>query len=158
MLRPASRRTALLLASSALIASLGLAAGGGGGGDAGTPVNTDPNGWNAVTALKVVDTTVGTGATAAAGSKVTVIYSGWLYDVRVADTKGTKFDSGTYPFTLGTTPLQVITGFDQGVTGMKVGGKRTVTIPAGLGYGAAGQGVIPGGAALVFDIELTAVN
>ena len=157
---PFSRRSAVLLASSALIASLGLVACGGGGGDSGTPANTDPNGWNAVTALKVADTTVGTGATAVAGSKATVNYTGWLYDVRVGDTKGTKFDSGSFQFTLGTTPLQVIAGFDQGVTGMKVGGKRTVTIPASLGYGAtgAGGGTIPPNAALVFDIELTAVN
>ena len=150
-----TRRSALLLAFSA---SLVLAACGGGGGDSGTPTNSDPNGWNAVTALKVTDTTVGTGATAAAGTKATVNYTGWLYDVRMADTRGTKFDSGSFQFTLGTNPLQVIAGFDQGVTGMKVGGKRTITIPASLAYGTAGQGTIPGNAALVFDIELTAVN
>ncbi|HEY8879582.1 MAG TPA: FKBP-type peptidyl-prolyl cis-trans isomerase [Roseateles sp.] len=152
-----SRRAALLLALSA---SLALAACGGGGGDSGTPVNTDPNGWNAVTALKSVDTTVGTGAQADTTKNVTVHYTGYLYDVRVASTKGTQFDSS-----VGKTPLsfklgagQVIPGFDQGVTGMKVGGKRTVTIPASLGYGAAGNGPIPGGAALVFDIELVSVS
>ena len=151
-----TRRSALLLAFSA---SLVLAAcGGGGGGDSGTPTTSDPNGWNAVTALKVTDTTVGTGATAAAGTKATVNYTVWIYDVRVADTKGTKVESGSFQFTLGTNPLQVIAGFDQGVTGMKVGGKRTLTIPASLGYGATGQGAIPGGAAIVFDVELTAVN
>ena len=75
-------------------------------------------------------------ATAVAGSKATVTYSGYLYDVRVADTRGTKFDAGSFQFTLGTTPLQVISGFDQGVTGMKVGGQRTLVIPASLGYGA----------------------
>lgn len=150
-----SRRTALLLALSA---SLGLAACGGGGGSSGTPVNTDPNGWNAVTALKIVDNTVGTGASADSGKTATVTYSGYLYDVRVGDTRGTKFDSGTFSFKLGTGA--VISGFETGVTGMKVGGKRTVTIPASLGYGStgAGNGVIPPNAALVFDIELTAVN
>ncbi len=153
-----NRRFALLLASSALVASLGLTACGGGGGSSGTPANTDPNGWNAVTALKVTDTAVGTGATAVAGSKATVNYTVWIYDVRVTDTKGTKIESGNFQFTLGTNPLQVITGFDQGVTGMKVGGKRTLTLPASLAYGATGQGQIPGGAALVFDVELTAVN
>lgn len=150
-----SRRSALLLALSA---SLGLAACGGGGGSSGTPANSDPNGWNGVTALKITDTTVGTGASADRGKTATVTYSGYLYDVRVADTRGTKFDSGSFSFVLG--GGGVISGFDTGVTGMKVGGKRTVTIPASLAYGStgAGNGVIPPNAALVFDIELTAVN
>lgn len=157
----ASRRSALLLASSALIASLGLTACGGGGGSAGTPVNSDPNGWNAVTTLKTADAAIGTGATADAGKPVTVTYTGWLYDVRNADTKGTKFDSnvgGTpLPFVIGANG--VIAGFEQGTQGMKVGGKRTVTIPANLGYGSAGAGTaIPPNAALVFDIELLAVD
>jgi FKBP-type peptidyl-prolyl cis-trans isomerase len=148
-----SRRSVLLLALSA---SLGLAACGG--GSSGTPATSDPNGWNAVTALKTTDTTVGTGAVAETGKTATVTYTGYLYDVRVADTRGTKFDSGSFSFKLGTNA--VIAGFETGVTGMKVGGKRTVTIPAALGYGAtgAGNGVIPPNAALVFDIELTAVN
>lgn len=155
-----SRRLTLLLA---LGASLGLAACGGGGGSAGTPGNTDPNGWNAVTALKVTDTTVGTGAEAIAGKSVTVTYTGWLYDVRATDTRGLKFDSNVgaasgHKFTLGTNPTQVIKGFDQGVTGMKVGGKRTLTIPANLGYGSSGYLSVPPNAALVFDVELTAVN
>lgn len=153
----ASRRLTLLLALSA---SLGLAACGG-GGDSGTPTNTDPNGWNAVTALKLTDTTVGTGAQADTTKNVQVHYTGYLYDVRVANTKGTQFDSS-----VGKTPLafklgasQVIPGFDQGVTGMKVGGKRTVTIPASLAYGSTGAGnAIPPNAALVFDIELVSVS
>ncbi|MBL8279009.1 MAG: FKBP-type peptidyl-prolyl cis-trans isomerase [Pelomonas sp.] len=153
----ASRRSTLLLALSA---SLGLAACGGGGGDAGTPINSDPNGWNAVTALKTVDTVAGTGATADAGKPVTVTYTGWVYDVRNADTKGTKIDSnvgGTpYRFVIGSTA--VIKGFDQGTQGMKAGGKRTVTMPASLAYGSAGSGAVPANAALVFDIELVAVD
>jgi FKBP-type peptidyl-prolyl cis-trans isomerase len=153
-----SRRATLLLALSA---SLGLAACGGGGGDSGTPANSDPNGWNAVTTLKTTDAAVGTGATADAGKPVTVTYTGWLYDVRNADTKGTKFDSnvgGTpLPFVVGANG--VIAGFEQGTQGMKVGGKRTVTIPASLGYGSTGAGTaIPPNAALVFDIELLAVD
>lgn len=159
MTLPASRRLALL---TALSASLCLAACGGGGGDAGTPANTDPNGWNAVTALKVNDTTVGTGTQADTTKTVTVHYTGYLYDVRVASTKGTQFDSsvGKQPLTFKLGAGQVIPGFDQGVTGMKVGGKRTITIPAALGYGSAGAGggAIPPNAALVFDVELTAVN
>ncbi len=149
-----TRRSALLLALSA---SLGLTACGGGGGDSGTPVSQDPNGWNAVTTLKVTDTTVGTGTAIDAGKVAPVIYTAWIYDQRVADTKGTKIDSnagGTpYSFVLGTGA--VIAGFDQGVTGMKSGGKRTVTIPASLAYGAAGKSPsVPANAALVFDLEL----
>ena len=158
----ANRRTALLLASSALIASLGLTACGGGGGDSGAPINTDPNGWNAVTALKIADTTAGTGTQAETNRTVTVHYTGYLYDVRVGSTKGTQFDTS-----VGKTPLSfklgtgaVISGFDLGITGMKVGGKRTVTIPAAQAYGStgAGGGVIPPNAALVFDIELLSVS
>jgi FKBP-type peptidyl-prolyl cis-trans isomerase FkpA len=152
-----TRRFTLLLTLSA---SLGLAACGGGGSDSGKPVLTDPNGWNAVTVLKATDTLVGAGAQADTTKTVTVHYTGYLYDVRVASTKGTQFDSsvGKTPYTFKLGAGTVIPGFDQGVTGMKVGGKRTVTIPAALGYGAAGQGTIPGGAALVFDIELLSVS
>jgi FKBP-type peptidyl-prolyl cis-trans isomerase len=156
-----TRRQTLQLAATALIASLGLAACGGGGGSAGDPVVSDPQGWHTVTALKTVDNTVGTGASADAGKPVTVTYTGWLFDVRNADTKGTKFDSnvgGTpLPFVVGANG--VIKGFDQGTQGMKVGGKRTVTIPASLAYGSVGAGsAIPANAALVFDIELVAVD
>lgn len=152
-----TRRSVFLLAVSA---SLGLAACGGGGGSSGTVVNTDPNGWGSVTALKSVDTTVGTGAQADTTRTVTVHYTGYLYDGRVANTKGTQFDSsvGKTPFTFKLGAGSVIPGFDQGVTGMKVGGKRTVTIPASLGYGASGSGPIPPNAALVFDLELVSVS
>lgn len=113
-----------------------------------------------MTALKAVDTTVGTGAQADTTKTVAVHYTGYLYDVRVASTKGTQFDTsvGKTPFTFKLGAGTVIPGFDQGVTGMKVGGKRTVTIPAALGYGATGSGPIPGGAALVFDLELVSVS
>lgn len=156
MASPSSRRSLLVLALSA---SLGLAACGGGGGSAGGSIVNDPNGWNTVTALKTVDTLPGTGATAAAGKKATVNYTLWLFDARAADTKGTYIEAGSFQFTLGTTPLGVIAGFDQGVTGMKVGGKRTVTVPASLAYGSTGNGPkVPANAALVFDIELTGLN
>lgn len=153
-----TRRFALLLTLSA---NLGLAACGGGGSDSGTPVNQDPYGWNAVTSLKVTDTTVGTGTQADTTKTVAVNYTGYIYDVRVTSTKGTQFDTS-----IGKSPLifqlgagKVIPGFDQGVTGMKIGGKRTITIPAALGYGSAGVPPnIPSNAALVFDVELVAVN
>src|ERR1700748_807374 len=109
--------------------------------------------------LKYTDTETGSGATAAAGSKVSVHYTGWLYN---NGAKGTKFDSSVdrgkpFQFTLGA--HQVIAGWDEGVAGMKVGGKRTLIIPPELGYGARGAGgVIPPNATLIFDVELLAVK
>ncbi|MDM4768402.1 FKBP-type peptidyl-prolyl cis-trans isomerase [Pelomonas sp. SE-A7] len=115
-----------------------------------------------MTTLKTTDTTVGTGATVATGNVLRVHYTGWLYDKRATDLKGSKFDSsvdrGTpfeFPFGMG----QVIAGWDQGLVGMKVGGKRQLIIPASLGYGSNGfPPSIPGGAALVFDVELLAIK
>ncbi|HEY6093332.1 MAG TPA: FKBP-type peptidyl-prolyl cis-trans isomerase [Gallionellaceae bacterium] len=108
------------------------------------------------------DVKPGTGATAVAGSNVTVHYTGWLYDEAAPDHHGKKFDSsrdrGT-PFRFALGAGMVIKGWDQGVEGMKVGGQRTLIIPPGLGYGARGAGsVIPPNATLVFDVELLGVN
>ncbi|MFD2365154.1 FKBP-type peptidyl-prolyl cis-trans isomerase [Pseudoduganella sp. GCM10020061] len=109
------------------------------------------------TALTKTDTTVGTGTEAVAGKWVKVTYTGWLYNQPATNKKGTQFDTGTFPFKLGAN--EVIPGFDQGVTGMKVGGKRTVIIPSNLAYGAGGNGpMIPPNAGLVFDIELLQVS
>ncbi len=109
--------------------------------------------------LKYTDTVVGTGATAASGQKVTVHYTGWLDQ---NGTKGKKFDSSVdrgEPFAFGLGARQVIRGWDEGVAGMKVGGKRTLTIPPELGYGARGAGgVIPANATLIFDVELLKVQ
>ena len=115
-----------------------------------------------VTSLQVTDTKVGTGAMATAGNEVTVHYTGWLYDDNAADHHGKKFDSSRdrgdpFAFTLGAG--MVIRGWDDGVADMKVGGTRTLVIPASLGYGARGAGgVIPPNAALVFDVELFSVK
>lgn len=115
-----------------------------------------------VATLAATDTMVGQGAAAAAGSKVAVHYSGWLYDHTKPDQKGTEFDSSRkhgspFEFTLG--KGQVIPGWDQGVTGMKVGGQRRLVIPGHLAYGDSGAGgVIPPGATLVFDVELLDVK
>jgi FKBP-type peptidyl-prolyl cis-trans isomerase len=109
--------------------------------------------------LKYTDTTVGTGAEATAGHKVSVHYTGWLYN---NGEKGKKFDSSLdrgQPFSFGLGTQQVIKGWDEGVAGMKVGGKRTLIIPPELGYGARGAGgVIPANATLMFDVELLKVD
>lgn len=101
------------------------------------------------------DLTVGSGVEATTGKEVTVHYTGWLED-------GTKFDSSVdrgQPFVFGLGQGRVIRGWDQGVVGMKVGGKRKLTIPAELGYGARGAGeVIPPNATLIFDVELLKVE
>src|SRR5262249_38725657 len=115
-----------------------------------------------VTSLQVNDTAAGSGAEATAGKTVTVHYTGWLYDGKAADPHGKKFDSSRdddQPFEFRLGAGQVIGGWDQGVAGMKVGGKRTLVIPSELGYGARGAGgAIPPNSTLVFDVELLGVK
>ncbi len=110
--------------------------------------------------FSATDLTVGGGTTAVAGRTVSMNYTGWLYDATKTDNKGSQFDSsagrGVFSFLLGAG--QVIAGWDQGVPGMKVGGKRRLVIPPSLGYGSAGVGPIPGNATLIFDVELVAVQ
>lgn len=104
------------------------------------------------------DLRVGTGAEATAGRSVTVNYEGWLYSATGPDNKGARFDGGTgFSFVLGTG--NVIGGWHQGLTGMRVGGQRRLIIPPELAYGAAGRPpTIPGNSTLVFDIELVTVQ
>ena len=108
------------------------------------------------------DTKLGTGAEAIAGRGISVHYTGWLYDEAAPGHKGKKFDSSRdrgQPFDFSLGAGQVIKGWDQGFAGMKVGGQRTLTIPASLGYGARGAGgAIPANATLVFDVELLGVR
>lgn len=108
-----------------------------------------------VTELEIKDLKVGKGAVAEAGKKVTVHYTGWLTD-------GKKFDSSRdtkEPFSFNLGAGQVIQGWDKGVAGMKVGGKRKLVIPPSMGYGARGAGgIIPPNATLVFDVELLGVE
>ena len=106
--------------------------------------------------LKYWDTKVGTGTTATAGHKVQVHYTGWL-------TNGKKFDSSVdrkEPFAFQLGAGQVIKGWDEGVAGMKVGGKRRLEIPPALGYGdrGVGGGLIPPNSTLLFDVELIDVK
>jgi peptidylprolyl isomerase len=108
------------------------------------------------TVFTIVANTPGTGTAIVAGKQITVSYTGWLYDGTRPNFKGTKFDSNTsFGFTVGT---GVIAGFNTAVTGMLVGGSRTVIIPPDQGYGAAGSGSIPGNATLVFDITVLTSN
>jgi len=133
----------------------------GGGGSAGTaaPVGVAPP-----TALKIEELAIGTGAEATAGKTASVRYTGYLYDGTKANLRGAQFDSNTaanaklFDFVVNANPLQVITGFNNGVLGMKVNGKRVITIPPSLGYGASGQGSIPGNATLIFEVELVSVK
>jgi FKBP-type peptidyl-prolyl cis-trans isomerase len=114
---------------------------------------TAPN--NGPTTLEITEITVGTGATAVAGDTVTVNYIGAFLD-------GTIFDSSIargvpYTFLLGANPLQVIRGFDQGVTGMKIGGRRLVVIPSDLAYGSQGNATIPPNTPIQFQIDLLSI-
>lgn len=104
--------------------------------------------------LQISELSAGTGEEARSGQNVSVHYTGWLTD-------GTKFDSSRdrgQPFTFGLGRGQVIKGWDEGVAGMKVGGRRRLTIPSELGYGRQGAGPIPPGATLVFTVELLKVG
>lgn len=107
--------------------------------------------------LKKTDVVQGSGAEAKSGM-VKVHYTGWLHDPSQPDGRGKKFDSSVdrgQPFEFQLGAGQVIKGWDQGVAGMRVGGKRTLVIPASLGYGQRGAGgAIPPNATLQFDVEL----
>lgn len=105
--------------------------------------------------LKYVDQTVGTGDVAVVGKNVSVHYTGWLENGKKFDSSVDRGQSFSFPLGAG----RVIKGWDEGVQGMKVGGKRKLTIPSDLGYGSRGAGgVIPPNATLIFDVELLGVR
>ena len=137
------------LSSLIAIVVLTLAVGVGGSMAESNQEVTTPSG------LKYVDQTVGTGDVAVVGKNVSVHYTGWLEN-------GKKFDSSVdrgQPFSFPLGAGRVIKGWDEGVQGMKVGGKRKLTIPSELGYGSRGAGgVIPPNATLIFDVELLGVR
>ena len=138
------RRTAAALSCLLMLAACGKAPPPYTGGDVGE--------------FQRVDVVEGTGDIARAGEEVSVHYTGWLYDQNAADRRGEKFDSSVdrgQPFVFMLGAGRVIRGWDEGVVGMRVGGKRELWIPADLGYGVKGAGgVIPPGASLVFEVEL----
>jgi FKBP-type peptidyl-prolyl cis-trans isomerase FkpA len=113
-------------------------------------------------ALQKTDLTPGNGAEIKSGQTALVHYTGWLYESGAPDHKGKQFDSsmGGEPFEFQLGAGHVIPGWDQGVVGMTVGGKRHLVIPPDMGYGArgAGNGLIPPGATLVFDVELVEIR
>ena len=107
-----------------------------------------------------IDTVTGEGKEAVAGATAVVHYTGWLYVPEAALQHGEKFDSsvGRGPFSFQLGAGQVIQGWDEGVQGMKVGGKRTLILPPNMGYGEGGAGPIPPNANLIFDVELLDVR
>ncbi|HZX71794.1 MAG TPA: FKBP-type peptidyl-prolyl cis-trans isomerase [Rhodanobacter sp.] len=141
------RRSPLLLMALLLATSVGIPAARAADG---------------LTELTVIDQKVGTGAVAYNGREVELNYTGWLYDAQSKDHHGAKIDSShdhghTFTFTLG--EGKVIAGWDKGIRGMRVGGRRTLLIPPRLGYGGRGfGGAVPPHASLVFDIELVSVH
>jgi peptidylprolyl isomerase len=142
-------RNLILAATLVLAAALPALAGTDGPAPTtGKPVTT-------ASGLKYWDLKVGDGPAAASGDIVRVLYTGWLTD-------GTKFDStadhGNQPLRFWLGKGNVIKGWDEGVVGMKLHGKRQLHIPAKLGYGAQGTGPIPPNADLVFDVELVGVD
>ena len=141
--------TSILRASFMSLVALTFSLGVGGSMAEGNQEVTTPSG------LKYVDQVVGTGEAAVAGKTVSVHYTGWLEN-------GKKFDSSVdrgQPFSFPLGAGRVIKGWDEGVQGMKIGGKRKLTIPSNLGYGPQGAGgVIPPNATLIFDVELLGVR
>ena len=148
-MRDLSRRGAL---ATVLVTATGVLALSDESADAQHAVTT-PSG------LKYIDVKVGTGPSPRTGQTCVMNYTGWLYN---GGKKGAKFDSSLdhgEPFEFKIGMHQVIAGWDEGVATMKAGGKRTVIIPPGLGYGAQGAGgVIPPNATLMFDVDLLAIK
>jgi FKBP-type peptidyl-prolyl cis-trans isomerase len=144
-----------------LIVAIGVSACGGGSDSPTAPSGQPPAGS---VPFSTSDLRPGTGAEATAGKTVTVNYTLWLYNTAVSDNKGSLLDSslrtGGVPYTFVVGSSNTITGFSQGVTGMKVGGLRRVVVPPALAYGSQGQPAngIPGNATLLFEIELLAVQ
>jgi FKBP-type peptidyl-prolyl cis-trans isomerase len=154
MFRPHYFRLRLFQPLGALLAAAVLLAG--------CSPNTQQESTVSTAQLKITELKPGTGPAIKAGQTAVVHYTGWLYVEDAPDHKGKKFDSSldrNDPFSFPVGGGQVIQGWDQGVAGMQVGGKRQLVIPAELGYGSRGAGgVIPPNATLLFDVELLSIR
>lgn len=139
----------LIAAFAAMLALSGC--GGSSGDDAGGKTST-----SSPATLTKTDQSIGTGAEAVAGKTASVDYTLWLYNASAPGFKGQAIQTSSFKFVVG--GGNVIAGFDQGVTGMKVGGKRTVLVPSSLGYGTTGSNGIPPNSGLVFEVTLTKVE
>ena len=138
-------------------AVLCTACGGGTGTSPSAPTSTTSSS-NPTVAFSATDLTVTTGAQAANGDSLTATYSGWLYDQAAPENKGLLFDSTSDGFTFVLGAGQVITGWDQGLVGIRVGAKRRLIIPSSMAYGASGAGSIPGNATLLFEVVLVSIQ
>lgn len=129
---------------------------------AAAPTDTPASTGTDTMALQKTDLAPGNGPEIKSGQTALVHYTGWLYDAAAPENKGKKFDSSVdrnEPFEFPVGAGMVIKGWDEGVVGMKVGGKRRLVIPPDMGYGSRGAGgVIPPGATLVFDVELVEIR
>lgn len=136
-----------------ILAAVALIAGCGGNSNPTSPILP-------FAPFSATDLVVGTGTEATVGRRLTVHYAGWIYDPQRPESKGPQFDSsaGREPFSFVLGTGNVIQGWHQGFTGMRVGGKRRLILPPDLAYGAAGNGPIPPNATLVFDVELIGVQ
>lgn len=150
----------VIVAAGCLVALVAGAAGYSAIAD--TTAKEKPAMKKTINELESTDQVVGDGKEAIPGTNVKVHYTGWLYDPSKPDGHGSKFDSSVdrgEPFMFFLGGGQVIRGWDEGVAGMKVGGKRTLIIPSHMGYGSRGAGgVIPPYATLMFDVELLEVQ
>ena len=131
---------------------------GGGTGTSPTAPTSTASSSNPTVAFSATDLTVTTGAQAANGDSLTVTYSGWLYDQAAPENKGLLFDSASDGFTFVLGVGQVITGWEQGLVGIRVGAKRRLIIPPSMAYGASGAGSIPGNATLLFEVVLVSIQ
>jgi FKBP-type peptidyl-prolyl cis-trans isomerase FkpA len=138
---------------AAFVGALSLTACGGGGSDSNGNSNVVVS---SPASLVSNDVTVGTGATVANGSTVSIDYKVYLYSATASDFKGAQVDAGPYTFTVGVS--NVITGLTTGIVGMKVGGHRILLIPASQAYGASGYASIPPNSGVVFDMTLSSAK
>lgn len=141
-------RFPLIAAFAALLALAGC----GGNTDDGKSAVAE---FNDPKALETIELVVGTGDEAVTGKTLTLEYSLWLYDNRLTENKGAFLEGGPFGFTTGS--KQVITGFEEGILGMKVGGKRRIFIPSNKAYGKDGSTAVPPNWGLTYEITLKAV-